>query len=258
MKDWLHTGVPKIGTVASIPHPVIAELIKNAGFDWVWIDGEHGGFDPASAATFCAIVQQGSKALVRVPDKSPTTLKRYLDIGPDGIIVPQVNSPEEIDEILRWSLYPPFGERSFGTARAHRYDGSSYDFSGERGFSIIVQIETAAGFRNLDDILRERRIDGVLIGPYDLSGALGVLGQISSTIVQEAIGTILTRCKAASVPCGIFAGNAETAGSYVQQGFDFVGVGLDVSLFLGSLRNVLRETKEKSRRQGAGAGASPE
>lgn len=243
MKDWLRTATPKIGTVASIAHPVVAELVKHAGFDWVWIDGEHGGFDPASAATFCAVVQQGPKAFVRVPDKSPPTLKRYLDIGPDGIIVPQVNSLDEVDAIMRWSLYPPAGERSFGTARAHGYAGTFSGDRGERSFAIVVQIETAAGLRNLDEILGDRRIDGILVGPYDLSGSLGVLGQISSTIVQDAIAHILKSCKSASIPCGIFAGNAETARAYLSQGFEFVGVGLDVSLFLESLRTLLRETK---------------
>jgi 2-dehydro-3-deoxyglucarate aldolase/4-hydroxy-2-oxoheptanedioate aldolase len=248
MKDWLHTGTPKIGTVASIAHPVIAELIRNASFDWVWIDAEHGGFDEASAATFCAIFQQGPKAFVRVPDKSPTTLKRYLDIGPDGIIIPQVNSLDEINDIMRWSLYPPAGERSFGTARAHGYDGTFSSYTSARQFSIIVQIETAAGLHNLREILRDGRIDGVLIGPYDLSGSLGLLGQVSNTVVQDAIRTILGGCKSASIPCGIFAGNAEAASLYLKQGFEFVGVGLDVSIFLESFKNLLRETREKSGR----------
>ncbi len=246
MKDWLATGTPKVGTVVSIAHPVIAELVAHAGFDWVWIDAEHGGFDAPSAAAFCAIVQHGPKAFVRVPDKSPTTLKRYLDIGPDGIIVPQVNSREEVDEILRWSSYPPAGERSFGTARAHGYDGTFSSFTSARRFSIIVQIETAAGLHNLGEILRDGRIDAVLIGPYDLSGSLGVLGQVSSPTVQEAIKTILDSCKAASMPCGVFAGNAETARSYLKQGFELVAVGLDVSLFLESFRTLLRGTMDKA------------
>jgi 2-keto-3-deoxy-L-rhamnonate aldolase RhmA len=117
IKSWA-VGAPKIGTLLSIDHPTIIEIARLAGFDWLWIDGEHGSFNEISAATACAVNSGGPPAFVRLPDRSATTIKRFLDIGSDGIILPQVSGPSAVDEIARAALYPPRGERSIGLTRA--------------------------------------------------------------------------------------------------------------------------------------------
>src|ERR1700758_72739 len=124
IKTWA-VGAPKIGTLLSIDHPAVVEIARLAGFDWLWIDGEHGSFNEISAATACAVCASGPPTLVRLPDRSPTAIKRFLDIGCDGIILPQVSSALEVDEIARAALYPPRGERSVGIDRAQG-DGTRF------------------------------------------------------------------------------------------------------------------------------------
>lgn len=239
MRQWFFNGGPKIGTVVTADTLAIAELVKIAGFDWAWIDGEHGTFDEKSAALASACLGTAVKSFVRVPDKSPTTLKRFLDAGCDGIIVPHVNTRAEFDAIARASLFPPKGERSVGIARAQGYGAYFSESLKERRFALIVQIETRAGVANAEEIVAAQDLDAVLIGPYDLSGSYGVLGEVGAPPVAEAIAHVLSVCKRARVPCGIFAGDAARAKSYLAQGFDFVGAGVDTALLLGAYRNLL-------------------
>lgn len=243
MKSWIASGIPKIGTVATLPNPAIAEIIASAGFDWVWIDGEHGGFDEINASTYCAVAGSGLKTFVRLPDKSATSIKRYLDIGCDGIILPQVNSRAEVKEICRSAIYPPKGERSVGIARSHGYGARFSDYISNRQYSIIIQIETADGVANIDDILQEEDVGAVIIGPYDLSGSLSVIGNVGAQVVVDAISTVLLACKRASKPCGIFAGNADIARSYAQQGFDIIGVGIDTMVLLNAFKALISQTR---------------
>ena len=128
MRHWFLEGEPKIGTVITLENAAIAELVSIAGFDWAWIDGEHGALDERGAATAAAILAPTTKSFVRVPDKSPTTLKRFLDAGCDGIIVPHVNSRADCDAVLRAALFPPHGERSVGIARAQGYGAYFSEF----------------------------------------------------------------------------------------------------------------------------------
>ena len=115
IKGWLQTDGMKLGTIVTIDHPAIVEMARLAGFDWLWIDGEHGRFNEVSAATACAVNAGGTPLFVRLPDRSATAIKRFLDIGCDGIILPQVSSVAEVDEIARAAhCIPPRGERGVG------------------------------------------------------------------------------------------------------------------------------------------------
>ena len=241
---WLKSPAPKFGTILSIDHPTTVEVAADSGFDWLWIDAEHGRFDPGSAATACAIAKGRLPAFIRVPDRSETTLKRYLDAGADGIIVPQVSSVADAREIARAALYPPLGQRSVGIARAQGYGRTFAETLRERNFATVVQIETVAGVENVQSIVQEPYVDAVIVGPYDLSGSCGVPGDIACAQVQDAIATVLDSCKRAGKSCGIFAAGPDTAKAYVQQGFDLVGVGIDAYLLqqaYASCRSALSE-----------------
>ncbi len=244
MKCWIDQSL-KIGTLATVPHFALAEVIKTAGFDWVWIDAEHGGFDENSAAAYCAVNAGGPKAFIRVPDTTPATIKRYLDTGCDGLIFPQVNSREDMEEIGRWALYPPQGQRSVGIARAQGYGSRLAEALKARTYALIPQIETAAGVGNIEAILGVECVDAVLIGPYDLSGSFGVPGDVSSPHVVESIASVLKACKKAMKPCGIFAGRPEAALGYVQQGFDLIAVGIDTMTLLNSYTALLAHVRKK-------------
>ena len=243
MKRWLEGGTPKIGTILTIDHPATVEIAKLAGFDWLWVDAEHGRFDERSAATACAINSGGPSLFIRVPDKSETTLKCYLDVGADGLILPQVSSLEDARAIARAALYPPRGQRSVGIGRAHGYGMNFSESMAGPGGSLIAQIETIAGVSAVECIVEEPYIDAVIVGPYDLSGSCGVPGDIECEQVQQGIATVLQSCKQAGKPCGIFAAAAADAQRYAEQGFDLIGVGLD-SLILGNAyRALLTETR---------------
>lgn len=231
-RSWLQSAGMKLGTILTIDHPVIVEIAKLAGFDWLWIDGEHGRFNEQATALACAVNADGPPAFVRLPDRSVTAIKRFLDTGCNGIILPQVSSVAEVDEIARAALYPPRGGRSVGIARAQGY-GAKFTESMERqDYAIVVQIETAEGVRNAEAIVAHEAVDAIIIGPYDLSGSLGTPGQIDLQKVSESIAKVQTQCRRAGKPCGIFAANVEKAKQYSEAGFDLIAVGMDCSILL--------------------------
>jgi 2-dehydro-3-deoxyglucarate aldolase/4-hydroxy-2-oxoheptanedioate aldolase len=233
VKAWLQSGGMKLGTIVTIDHPALVEIARLAGFDWLWIDGEHGRFNEVSAATACAVNAGGPPTFVRLPDRSATAIKRFLDTGCDGIILPQVSSAAEVDEIARAALYPPRGERSVGIARAQGYGARFGECLRTQDYAIIVQIETVTGVRNAEAIAGHAAVDAVVIGPYDLSGSFGIPGEVEAPQVVESIAEVHRQCKRAGKPCGIFTATAEKAKFYKEEGFDLIAVGMDCSVLLG-------------------------
>lgn len=238
VKAWLHSDGMKLGTIVTIDHPAIVEIAGLAGFDWLWIDGEHGRFNEVSAATACAVNAGGPPLFVRLPDRSATAIKRFLDIGCDGIILPQVSAVAEVDEIARAALYPPRGERSVGIARAQGYGTRFAECLRTQDYAIVVQIESAAGVSDAEAIVGHSAVDAVMIGPYDLSGSLGIPGEIEAPRVVEGIAKVKALAKKAGKPCGIFAATAEKAKVYARDGFDLIAVGMDCSVLLGGYKQI--------------------
>lgn len=245
MRHWFYEGAAKIGTIITLDTPAIAEAVKIAGYDWAWIDGEHGLVDPKGAALIGAILSPQVKSFVRVPDQSPATLKRFLDAGCDGVIVPHVDTRTQLDAIIASCLFPPKGRRSVGIARAQGYGAYLNEAISSRSFAIIAQIETDAGLANAEEIAAAPDLDAVLIGPYDLSGALGMPGDLDAPPVREAIARILAVCKGANLPCGIFAANPARARAALEQGFDFAGVGVDTALLVDAFKATLSGSRER-------------
>jgi 2-keto-3-deoxy-L-rhamnonate aldolase RhmA len=237
-KAWLHSDGMKLGTIVTIDHPAIVEIARLAGFDWLWIDGEHGRFDEVSAATACAVNAGGPPLFVRLPDRSGTTIKRFLDTGCDGIILPQVSSRDEVEEIARAALYPPRGERSVGIARAQGYGKRFAECLHTQDYAIVVQIESAAGVSNAEAIIGHSAVDAVVIGPYDLSGSLGIPGEIEASQVVEGIAKVMALSKKVGKPCGIFAATTEKAKVNAKEGFDLIAVGMDCTVLLGGYSQI--------------------
>ena len=236
--SWVRDQRPKIGTLLTVDHPAIIEVARLAGFDWLWIDAEHGSFTDVSAGIACAINSGGPPTFVRLPDHAPTTIKRFLDTGCDGIILPQVSTLAEVNEIARAALYPPRGERSIGIARAQGYGATFSEYLNNKNYAILVQIETAAGVRHASEIIAHDAVDAVLIGPYDLSGSFGIPGQIESPQVVDCIAEVLSLCKSAGKPCGIFAATQEKASAYAKAGFDLIAVGIDTTILLNAWTSI--------------------
>lgn len=236
VRAWLRRAGVKLGTILTIDHPAIVEIAGLAGFDWLWIDGEHGLFNEISTATACAVNGGHIPAFVRLPDRSATAIKRFLDVGCDGIILPQVSSAAEVNDISRAALYPPRGERSLGIARAQGYGTRFPQCLQQQDYLIAVQIETASGVQNAAEIVRHDAVDFVIIGPYDMSGSFGIPGQVDAPQVMDGIAKVQGLCGEAGKPCGIFAGSAEKAKAYVPSGFDLVATGMDSTTLLSGFK----------------------
>lgn len=241
LNEWIGAQRPRLGTLVTVDNPAIIEVASLAGFDWLWIDAEHGQFNETGAALAAALCAAGPPAFVRLPDFAPTTIKRYLDCGSTGIILPGVSTLADVQSIARTALYPPRGERSVGIGRACAYGTTFAEYLKSKCYSILVQIESVSGVRNAREIIAHEAVDAVLVGPYDLSGSFGIPGEIESTQVVEAIASVQTLCRDAAKPCGIFAATAEKARIYAAQGFDLIATGIDTTILLNAYRQ-LRES----------------
>lgn len=241
----LRGGEQLVGSIVTLPLAGVAEIIADAGFDWLWIDMEHGPLDLLHVEAM--IRAKGSAgAIVRAPANDPVWIKRILDTGADGILLPHVDSAAEARAAVDAAYYPPRGQRSFGVSRAHGYGPRMTDYleSSSDETTVMVQIESAAAVANIDAILATDGIDAAVIGPFDLSGSMGHLGQITHPEVQAAIDTVFRAGRARGVPVGIFCGSAELAQSYLAQGFSPIAVGVDCML-LAAIALELRQSLTK-------------
>jgi 2-keto-3-deoxy-L-rhamnonate aldolase RhmA len=179
-----------LGSWVTLGHPSIAEVMADAGFDWLCIDIEHSVIDYSEAQQLILTIQsKGLEAYVRVGENNTRIIKRILDAGADGIIVPSVNSAEEAQKAVNAVKYPPTGTRGVGLARAQGYgfDFENYRDQKTKDIKLIVQIEHIKAIKALDSILEVEGVDGTFIGPYDLSGSLGKPGQWDEPEVIEAL-----------------------------------------------------------------------
>jgi 2-keto-3-deoxy-L-rhamnonate aldolase RhmA len=232
----------------TVPSLDVAEIMATVGFDYLWIETEHAPMGFAHAQALIQVVGGRCPCLVRIPDKREVWVKKALDIGCDGIIVPQVRSANEAREIVQWSLYPPDGQRSVGVSRAHGYGMAfgEYVSTVNDELVIVIQAEHVEAVRNIESIAAVPGIDAVLIGPFDLSGSLGVLGETDHPEVLKAIGRVRRACQAAGVPLGIFASDASMAKEYVEQGFSLIAVGMDAFFLWQSAQAVLEEVRGRT------------
>ncbi|MBK9391122.1 MAG: hypothetical protein IPN68_13370 [Bacteroidetes bacterium] len=197
MKDGEKFKKTMIGTLLSISAPQVAEIIAMSGFDWVLIDMEHSAISLESVQNAIQIMEGKIQTIVRVPSNDEVWIKRILDTGCDGILVPMVNSAEEAKRVVQASKYPLEGRRSVGLSRAHKYGAIFKDYveNANRDLVIMIQCEHKEAVRNFDDILEVRGIDSVFIGPYDLSASMGLTGQLTHPDVAAAIQEVKDKCK---------------------------------------------------------------
>jgi 2-keto-3-deoxy-L-rhamnonate aldolase RhmA len=219
----------------TLPVAAAAEIVAGAGFDWLWIDMEHGPLDLLTVESI--LRAKGSCAgIVRAPSNDPVWIKRILDTGCDGILLPHVSSAAEARAAVTAAYYPPKGRRSFGVARAHAYGPrlNEYMTSSLEETTVMIQIEDAKAVAAIDEILAVDGVDAAVIGPFDLSGSLGHLGEISHPEVVAAIDRIAAAGKQHGVPVGIFAANADLARGFLAKGLSPVAVGVDAMLLAAS------------------------
>jgi 2-dehydro-3-deoxyglucarate aldolase len=244
----LSAGKVAVGGWVTIAHPSVAEIMAAVGFDWLLIDCEHG---PASVETAQVLLQamSGSEAVpfIRVADNDPALIKRALDIGAMGIVVPLVNDRAGAERAVKAAKYPPQGFRGIGMARAQGYglDFEDYFARANREIMVIVQIEHADAVANIEDIAAVPGIDMFFIGPVDLSGSYGqpaVGGQMPAQ-VMKAIDQVVDVAKKAGIALGAWVPNAEVANLRRSQGFGFLGLGTDNFMLATGCQSALRDLK---------------
>ena len=228
-KLWAREGAAVVGWL-SIPSAFSAEVMAHQGFDCLVIDMQHGVIDyQAAVGMLAAISTTPVVPLARVPWNEPAYVMKILDAGVYGIICPMINSRVEAEALVRACKYPPRGDRSFGPVRASLYAGADYVDHANDQLVVLPMIETAEALKNLDEILSTPGVDGVYVGPSDLSLALGCKPRLDQTDppVVEAQQKIVAACKRHGVVAGILNATSGYALKMIEAGYQFVTLASD-------------------------------
>ncbi len=234
-----------LGTMLTLPSPEIAEMISKCGFDWLFLDGEHG---PASILDWQRVMQAVSgrcACVLRVPSCSEVHIKKALDIGADGIIVPMINSAEQAQEAVAWTRYPPIGRRGIGLARAHGYglDFGDYMERATDEIVLILQVEHIDAVDNIDAIAGVEGVDAIFVGPYDLSASMGKTGQLDDAEVRAAIDRVGTACRQKALPLGYFGVTAESVRPLIEDGYCLICAGTDADFVTRGALKIVESIK---------------
>ncbi len=237
-----------IGSWIQIGHPAIAEIMASAGFDWLAVDLEHSMINLREAEELIRVIDlKGVVPLVRLSSNNAEQIKRVMDAGAHGVIVPMVKSSEQARSAVSAVKYPPVGSRSIGLARAQGYGpGFKEYFDWQYANSlVIVQIEHIDSVDNLESILSVEGVDAYIVGPYDLSGSLGIPGDFTATRYVEAIEQIRRVSQALGVPGGIHIVEPDPAQlrNRIEEGYLFLAYGVDTRMLDVACRVGLDEVK---------------
>jgi len=242
LKD-IAEGKCKIGGHTFYLDPAITEALAIHGYDYIWIDGEHSAFTPENILSHIfAAASGGAASFVRVPWNDPVLLKPILEMNPDGIIIPMVNTPEEAAKAAAACQYPPKGIRGLGPRRGNYYgnmDLPSYFAEVDKSFLTMIQIEHINAVNSIEAIIAVDGIDAIILGPADLSASMNLIGEIKHEKVVAACEKVIQACSTRKMPCGISIGPAdlEYFKSWITKGINFISCGDDASFVqLGSKR----------------------
>lgn len=230
----LKAGERLIGTMVTIPSATTAEILADVGYDWLFVDGEHGPLGTSDVLAILQAVGDRVPCIVRVPGTDEGAIKRVLDLGAAGIIVPQTNTARQVADVVRYSRYAPVGARGVGLGRAHGYGMRFQEYMDKANDEVvvIVQAEHADAVHNIYEMVAVPGIDAILLGPYDLAASLGRMGQITHPEVTGAIDRVTAACREVGMPLGIFGLTAESLQPYLNLGYSLIVASVD-TLFLG-------------------------
>lgn len=237
------------GAWLGIPSIYSARILSRLPLDWLTVDTEHAPVDPNTLAQMVAVIadSRGPVPFVRLAQASVETIKRALDSGASGIIVPMINTRSEAEQVVTWAKFPPQGQRSFGSFYAPMAFGQSsleYLRDANQQTLVSIQIENQAALGNLDSIFSTPGLDMAFVGPIDLSVSLGLdpVPENPHPIFQEALQEIMHAAQAHHLPLGIFCSNGKAAADRIRQGFLFVNVASDTR----ALMNVVKAELDAS------------
>jgi 2-dehydro-3-deoxyglucarate aldolase len=239
-----------LGSWITLNNPSIAEIMADAGFDWLCIDLEHSVIDYSEAQLLIMAIQsKGIKAFVRVGENNQRIIKRILDAGADGIIVPSVNSAVDARNAVQSMKYPPNGTRGVGLSRAQGYGFKFEEYRDIKAKEIIliVQIEHIHAIRELEEIIQVEGVDGTFIGPYDLSGSMGKPGQFNDDDVKLSLQHYEQVAKKYNKWIGfhVVQPDYQLVLDKINKGYNFIAFSFD-AFFLGQMiRNQIKNISHK-------------
>jgi 4-hydroxy-2-oxoheptanedioate aldolase len=242
-------GQDSLGTFVGMASPVSAEVCAASGFDWVLLDLEHGaGGEEQVRDVVPAAGSYGVPTVVRVEAAERIRIGRALDFGAAGIMLPRLDSAEDVNAALNHLRYPPAGDRGVATYnRACRFglDPGALDRA-DRETLCVVQIESAAAVAAVDDIAAIDGVDVLFIGPRDLSHDLGVPGDVTAPAYEEALDVVLAASRRHGKACGMLVADGTTAAARLAQGWSFLAIGSDSTLLAATIRAELGRARTPS------------
>lgn len=217
----------------SLGHVQNSEAILSSNIDCLGIDIEHSTISQEQALNIISVCNlKGKSCLPRVASHNSESIRRLLDSGADGVIIPNVESYKDIENIISWVKYPKIGNRGYGIARAHDYGHNFNEYVNKwnKDSIIIIQIESINAVNNLPSIIDNKHIDGVIVGPYDISGSLGIPGKINDERVIAASKKVLKVCNKFNKSCGIHlpSVSASSLNKVISDGFNFIILASDI------------------------------
>jgi len=258
-KQALAAGKPQIGLWVGLADGYAAEILAGTGYDWLLVDGEHAPNDVRSvlaqlqgiSSAWSALPEGATRPqpIVRVPVGDTTLLKQYLDIGAQTLLVPMVDTAEQAARMVQGMRYPPEGIRGMGSAlaRASRWQAyPNYLHEANAQTCLLVQAETVEAMKNLDAIAATPGVDGVFIGPADLSASMGFVGQPNHPEVQAVIADAVARIQKAGKAAGILSTTEEQARKWLAAGATFVAVGVDTIVLAAAAKQLLAKYKDRA------------
>lgn len=237
-----------IGSWITLAHPAVAEIMANAGFDWLAVDMEHSVITIREAEELIRVIDlSGVVPLVRLTSNNPDQIKRVMDAGAHGIIVPMVNSAKDAKNAVEAIKYPPIGKRGVGLARAQGYGARFQDYLNweKTGSTVIVQVEHIDAVNNLEEIFSVDGIDGYIVGPYDLTSSMGIPGQFEHQDFLSAMDKISHVSRKMNMTGGIHVIEPEPdeLKQRLDEGFRFVAYSLDFRMLDAASRKALKYVK---------------
>ena len=255
VKEKIGKGKVAIGTHIKIGNQVVTDILCNCGFDIIWIDGEHGPMDRKDINQQVITVRgAGLAPFVRVPWNDPVLVKPVLEMGPAGIVFPMIGSMEEAKKAVEACRYPPKGIRGFGPMKANNYgtmDGKEYiELSDEEPW-VILQIEHFEAIKDLKNIASVDGVDSIVIGPNDLSGSIGKLGQTRDPEMLKLMDEYAAACIEARISFGTSIGfDDENVTDWIKRGVSWICVDADASYLLSGGKKTLSNTREIIKKEG--------
>ena len=247
IKEMLSAGKVAYGGWEVLNSVPAADLLAQAGYDWVCADIEHTTYGIADVAAFASMVKaRGAVPVARVFDCTPTSIRRVVDAGIQGIIVPHVSTREDAREAVHSVKLPPVGRRGIGAGAYASYGvhSASKVATINADTFIVANIETQEGVENIDEIVAIEGIDGVFIGPLDLSYSMGLGANTGDDRVRHAIDRVLAAAKQRKKFCGIHVMDMTGIRNALCAGYRFIALGFDASFIYEGAKNVLRQAAE--------------